>query len=198
MSPKEVPRNVKAKAPSTVVDINLREISCLSKLKNSVNISSVARKRVESLERKLKVQHESHVVKKIQKSIHDVENGGKDVISSITSSEMEMKSEKKPFVHTCQTLRAFLKSKKYSLRDGIPIPYKKLIKRCKNDNNLLERPIKYLNNILYHIVRIEMLRNKNQKKKSDLKLRGGGSRKQIPPKKIVSGVEEINCALNCL
>ena len=43
-----------------------------------------------------------------------------------------------------------------------------------------------------------MLRNKNQKKKSDLKLRGGGSRKQIPPKKIVSGVEEINCALNCL
>ena len=105
--------------------------SSLSKLKNSVNISSVARKRVESLERKLKVQHESHVVKKIQKPTHDVENSGKDVISSITSSEMEMKSEKKPYGHMCQTLRAFLKSKKYSLRNGIPIPFSKLMNKYK-------------------------------------------------------------------
>ena len=172
VSQKEVPRNVKVKAHCPVVDINLREISFLSKLKSSVNISSMARKRAESLERKLKAHHQSHVVKIIQKSTHDVEYSGKDIISSIKSREMEMKSEKKPYVHTCQTLRAFLKSKRYSLRDGIPIPYKKLIEKCENDNNLLETPMKYLNNIVYHIVRIEMLRNKNQEKKIRFETKG--------------------------
>ena len=157
----------------------------------------MARKRVESLERKLRAHHDVHVANKIKKSSCDVENNVEHVTFSTKSNEKEMKSEWCSYIHTCQTLRAFLKSKKYSLRTGIPIPFSKLIEKCVNVCNLLEEPNRYLDNIVYHINRIEML-NKNQNKKSDFKLRAGGSRKPIPPKKIVSAVDEINCALNCL
>ena len=160
-SQKEVSRNVKIKTQNMVKDINLIEISNLDKVKSSSNISSMARKRVESLERNLKAHYGNHVIKKIQKSTCDVENSEKNVIFSTKSSENELKSERWSYVHTCQTLRAFLKSKKYSLRNGIPIPFSKLIEKCVNDCNLLEEPNRYLDNIVYHINRIEMM-NKNQ------------------------------------
>ena len=180
-----------------ITDINSIEISNLVKVKSSSNISSMARKRVESLERNLKAYHGVDVVKTIQKSTCDIENSGENVIFSTKTNDLEMKSEGCLYIHTCQTLRAFLTSKKYSLRNGFPIPFSKLIEKCVDDNNLFEEPLRYLDNIVYHIVRIEM-GSQDQKKIPDLKLRGGGSRKPVPPKKIVSGVEEINCALNCL
>ena len=111
-SQKEVSKNVKVKTQNMVTDINLIEISSLVKMKSSSNISSMARKRVESLERKLRAHHGVHVANKIQKSLCDVENSGEHVTFSTKSNEKEMKSEWCSYIHTCQTLRAFLKSKK--------------------------------------------------------------------------------------
>ena len=73
-SQKEVSRNATVKTQNIITDINSIEISNLVKLKNSSNISSLARKRVESLERNLKAYHGVHEIKKIQKSTCDVEN----------------------------------------------------------------------------------------------------------------------------
>ena len=117
-SRKEVSRNVKVKTQNMVTDINLNEISNLGKVKSSFNISSMARKRVESLERNLKAYHGVDVVKTIQKSTCDVENSGENVIFSTKTNDLEMKSEECLYVHTCQTLRAF-KGERFILKSNL-------------------------------------------------------------------------------
>ena len=70
-----------------------------------------------------------------------------DLCSKINDSPIELSQNDECFstnAHTndgtCQTLREFLKSKKYRLRYGIPIPYEKLscsVENCQTKLSLI-------------------------------------------------------------
>ena len=147
-SQKEVRRNTKHKSRSKVYDINIREISNLEKMKNLSNISNVARETLESIVRNSKSHYEDHQKKKILKSTSGVESNNEN-INSLVSNEMEVQSEKNSNVHGCQTLREFLRAKEYKLQNGIPIPYVKLMNNGRNDDNLIDQTMNYLDNIVY-------------------------------------------------
>ena len=196
-------RNV-CKPRTEILDLNSKEILDLEKIEACANMNKTARKEIDSLKRKLK---------EYSTDCEELRSGEADTInlclksndSPIDVSEKDDECSSK-VTHlncdTCQTLREFLNSKKYRLRYGIPIPYLKLtvsMKNCLKDDVQLDKTMKYSHLIIFHIYRIQLSKIKSVKLQTQkLKLRGGGSKKQNEPKKIISSSEEINNALNCL
>ena len=170
------------------MDLNSKELLDLKRVEACSNINETARKEIDSLKRKLTAYFDEF------DESRTCESDKIDLCPKISDSQEESSQNDQcsSTVHmnsrTCQTLREFLKSKKYRLRYGIPIPYSKLfvsLENCQKDEILLNKTRKYLNLMIFHIYRIEFSKMKSMIPETQkLKLRGGGNKKQNEPKKL--------------
>ena len=172
-----------------VLDLNSKELLDLKRVEACSNINETARKEIDSLKRKLTEYFDEFDEFRICES-DKIDLCPKISDSQEASSQNEQCSSTVVHINggTCQTLREFLKSKKYRLRYGIPIPYSKLfvsLDNCQKDEILLNKTRKYLNLMIFHINRIEFSKMKSVIPETQkLKLRGGGNKKQNEPKKL--------------
>ena len=131
------------KSRKEILDLNSKEILDLKRVEACANINKIARKEIASLKRKL--TEYSNDYEELRSYESDTVNLGPKINESQTElSQKDECSSKVAHLHggTCQTLREFLKSKKYRLSYGIPIPYSKLsgaIDNCQKGDVLLNK-----------------------------------------------------------